>query len=48
MKLVEGLRQNDLIDLIKPYFTTKQKGSGLGLSIVNKIINAFKAPSFLN
>ena len=26
-------------DLIKPYYTTKQKGSGLGLSIVNKIIN---------
>ena len=26
-------------DLIKPYFTTKKKGSGLGLSIVNKIIN---------
>ena len=24
---------------IKPYYTTKQKGSGLGLSIVNKIIN---------
>ena len=26
-------------NLIKPYYTTKQKGSGLGLSIVNKIIN---------
>ena len=25
--------------LIKPYYTTKQKGSGLGLSIVNKIIS---------
>ena len=26
-------------ELIKPYYTTKEKGSGLGLSIVNKIIN---------
>ena len=26
-------------ELIKPYYTTKKKGSGLGLSIVNKIIN---------
>ena len=26
-------------DIIKPYYTTKEKGSGLGLSIVNKIIN---------
>ena len=25
--------------MIKPYYTTKQKGSGLGLSIVNKIIS---------
>ena len=31
---------NDIIKKItKPYFTTKPKGSGLGLSIVNKIIN---------
>ena len=31
---------NDIIQKItKPYFTTKPKGSGLGLSIVNKIIN---------
>ena len=26
-------------EIIKPYYTTKKKGSGLGLSIVNKIIN---------
>ena len=30
----------DIIEKItKPYFTTKTEGSGLGLSIVNKIIN---------
>ncbi len=26
-------------ELLKPYYTTKEKGSGLGLSIVNKIIS---------
>ncbi len=34
-----GFTNKEARDLIKPYFTTKQKGSGLGLSIVNKIIN---------
>ena len=34
-----GFANKNVKDLIKPYFTTKQKGSGLGLSIVNKIIN---------
>ena len=34
-----GFLKNNAKQLIKPYFTTKEKGSGLGLSIVNKIIN---------
>ncbi len=34
-----GFLKNDAKQLIKPYFTTKEKGSGLGLSIVNKIIS---------
>jgi len=34
-----GFTKNNKSELIKPYFTTKQKGSGLGLSIVSKIIN---------
>ena len=34
-----GFRDKNAKQLIKPYFTTKKKGSGLGLSIVNKIIN---------
>jgi len=34
-----GFSSKEIKELIKPYYTTKQKGSGLGLSIVNKIIN---------
>ena len=34
-----GFVSQNTKDIIKPYYTTKQKGSGLGLSIVNKIIN---------
>ena len=34
-----GFPKKNLDNIIKPYFTTKSKGSGLGLSIVNKIIN---------
>ncbi len=33
-----GFKDINLQNLIKPYFTTKKNGSGLGLSIVNKII----------
>ena len=34
-----GFSTNIIKNITKPYFTTKTKGSGLGLSIVNKIIN---------
>jgi len=34
-----GFSPDNLKNIIKPYFTTKLKGSGLGLPIVNKIIN---------
>ena len=34
-----GFRNKNLSEVTKPYFTTKKNGSGLGLSIVVKIIN---------
>ena len=34
-----GFSTNIIKNITKPYFTTKPKGSGLGLSIVSKIIN---------
>ncbi len=34
-----GLKESILSEISKPYFTTKKNGSGLGLSIVVKIIN---------
>jgi two-component system nitrogen regulation sensor histidine kinase NtrY len=34
-----GFQKENINNIIKPYFTTKHDGSGLGLSIVNKIIN---------
>ena len=34
-----GFPDKNFKNILKPYFTTKVKGSGLGLSIVNKILN---------
>ena len=34
-----GFTNSDLRIFSKPYFTTKKEGSGLGLSIVEKILN---------
>lgn len=33
-----GIRQDDLAKIFDPYFTTKQKGNGLGLAIVYSIV----------
>jgi signal transduction histidine kinase len=35
-----GISEENTNKLLEPFFTTKQKGSGLGLSIVKKIIEA--------
>ena len=34
-----GFDTKNLENILKPYFTTKKNGTGLGLPIVNKIIN---------
>jgi len=34
-----GFTENKTEEIVKPYYTTKKQGSGLGLSIVTKIIN---------
>ena len=34
-----GFRNTNSKEIIKPYFTTKQYGTGLGLAVVNKIIS---------
>ena len=40
IKLIDnGSGISDIKKVMKPYFTTKEKGTGLGLPIVTKIIN---------
>jgi signal transduction histidine kinase len=35
-----GVRRENLSEIFKPYFTTHQKGTGLGLAVVQQIIHA--------
>ena len=35
-------KDNNIKEILNPYFTTKKNGTGLGLAIVNKIINDHK------
>jgi signal transduction histidine kinase len=34
-----GIKPDDLKMIFRPFFTTKEKGSGLGLALVKKYIN---------
>jgi len=43
-----GFPKENIKNIIKPYFTTKRDGSGLGLSIVNKIISDHNGSVKLN
>ena len=43
-----GFSNKNSKDLIKPYYTTKKNGSGLGLSIVNKILSDHNGKLFLS
>ena len=40
--LDNGIGFSDTKDILKPYYTTKKDGTGLGLPIVSKIINEHK------
>ncbi len=40
--LDNGAGFKDTKDILKPYYTTKKDGTGLGLPIVSKIINEHK------
>ena len=38
-KVPKTTSEKNISNIVKPYFTTKKNGTGLGLPIVNKIIN---------
>ena len=36
-----GIKEDDLYKIFEPFFTDKEKGTGLGLTIVNHIVNGY-------
>jgi signal transduction histidine kinase len=36
-----GIKENDLKKIFEPFFTNKEKGTGLGLTIVNHIVEGY-------
>ena len=44
----KGIREEDMKNIFKPFFTTKEKGSGLGLALVKKYLNALNGDIQIN
>ena len=42
-----GLPVDDVNKLVEPYFTTRDKGTGLGLAVVKKIIDEHNGKLFI-
>jgi signal transduction histidine kinase len=43
-----GIRQENLSKIFDPFFSTKDKGSGLGISIVRNIIEGHKGSVWID
>ena len=43
-----GMNQETLNNIFEPFYTTKEQGSGLGMFIVNNIVNSYKGEIFIN
>jgi len=44
----QGIRKEDLYYVFDPYFTTKSRGSGIGLALCKKTIEQHKGSIYIN